>query len=62
MWMYFLDLFCLYKWISNLLACLLLPIKMEEWGPWKMIKEKKEKEKREKALKYNLNWMLKKEH
>lgn len=32
------------KWISNLLACLLLPIKMEELGACKRIQKKKKKE------------------
>lgn len=31
------------KWISNLLACLLLPIKMEEWGACKKMREKRKK-------------------
>ena len=32
------------KWISNLLACLLLPIKMEELGACKRIQKKERRE------------------
>lgn len=45
------------KRISNLLACLLLPIKTEEWGACKTNKEKKKEKK-----KYDLNWIKKREH
>lgn len=44
------------KWISNLLACLLLPIKMEELGACKRI-QKKRKEKKT----HFLDWILERE-
>lgn len=43
MCVYFLPVFYLYKWIYNLLACLLLPIKTKEWGACKMIKKERKK-------------------
>lgn len=35
------------KWISNLLACLLLPIKMEEWVLVKPSEERKKRKKKQ---------------
>lgn len=43
------------KWISNLLACLLLPIKMEELGACKRIQKKRKKRRKENSF---LDWIL----
>lgn len=51
-------LFVKKKWISNLLACLLLPIKMEELGACKGRSKKKRKKRGKKIRKKILNWLF----
>lgn len=49
------------KWISNLLACLLLPIKMEEWVLVKPSEEKKERKDKKNTIGIG-SWKEKKKH